>query len=323
MVKLLTSIKLLTVIIKSRRHREPGCASSLFVPTNPDLSLIPRKFSRLCRCSASGKSACGPSCPAERPCLRLSTVPSSAPARRRSWSGGKSAGRFARGEILRRRLARCNFTLIELLVVISVIAILAGMLLPALNRARDRAYTASCRNNLRQLGLLMSNYIVDSNGFFAHRRWPAVFRAYQNSNIGSYDAAMVRTNIFRCPKAPEDNAKGRVAISYGISGVFYKEPEFRRFAYGGVAEFADRHARDSQVARPSGAIYLSEMEIQMNAWYANFDTSGCLNDQKAANNHQNSSNFLFADGHGKNQPFRPEDRGKVVVQGWPGSYMFR
>ena len=64
-----------------------------------------------------------------------------------------------RNPIMKRRM---NFTLVELLVVIAMIAILASMLLPALNRARDTAKSIGCSNNLRQLGLGAQQYAGDN-----------------------------------------------------------------------------------------------------------------------------------------------------------------
>lgn len=63
------------------------------------------------------------------------------------------------------------FTLIELLVVVAIIAILAALLLPALNRAREASYSAACRNNLHQLGIALSGYVGD-------------FKAYPIYNVG-------------------------------------------------------------------------------------------------------------------------------------------
>ncbi len=74
---------------------------------------------------------------------------------------------------LRSTIQQSNgFTLIELLVVVAIIAVLVAILLPALSRARDQAYEVSCASRLRQMGLGITSYANDYNGWLPGPRYP-------------------------------------------------------------------------------------------------------------------------------------------------------
>lgn len=93
-----------------------------------------------------------------------------------------------------------KFTLIELLITIAIIAILAAMLLPTLNKAREKARETKCMNNLKQLGSALMLYAGDNNDMFPayNLSWQHYYAHSLHDILAPY-IKMKSKNLFYCP----------------------------------------------------------------------------------------------------------------------------